>query len=322
MDRLRAMRLFVSVVQARSYTAAARQSGLSRPHVSKQIKELEDSLGTRLLNRTTRQVRPTELGQAYFERCVRILGELDEAEFELGARQGEPRGTLKLLAPKSLAILELVDALREFTRRYPKLEVSVFVLDEQLDVVEHGFDLALRFGEQPDSALVGRRLCFVDFVACASPAYLREHGTPRHPRELAQHECLRHSTLSQDSRWRFDGPDGPIAVQVRGALAANNTVFLRECLLRGSGIALMPSYSVRRDIEAGRLVPILEQYNMVRLPLFAVYPHRGQLASKVRLCIDFLTQWFKAQSTLYRQEPGARRPGARRTRRAAGTRRR
>jgi DNA-binding transcriptional LysR family regulator len=305
MDRLRTIEIFTTVVEAQSYTAAARQLGLSRSHLSKQISELEDELGVRLLNRTTRRVGATEPGQVYYDTCVRILGELAEAEVNLGKLQHEPRGTVRILAPKSLAVLELADVLGRFGHSHPQLKVEVFLEDQLLDLVEHGFDLALRFGEQAESALIARRLCAVRFLVCATPGYLRKHGVPRHPTDLAQHECLRHVAVSRDARWHFRrkeakadakggsrADEGEIAVEVHGRLAANSTVFLRECVLRGEGIGLLPSFSVRREIKNRRLRPILTNYETMQLPLYAVFPHSRHLATKVRLCIDFLADWF------------------------------
>ena len=202
-DRLRAIRAFKAVVEAESYSGAARKLGLSRSHLSKTIKELEETLGVQLLHRTTKQVRTTEPGQAYFEACARIVNDLDEAELALGSMQREIRGTLKVLAPKSFAVLALVPAVRDFNLRYPDLEVSLYMIDQFLDPVAHGFDVALRYGEQPDSALVGRRICDFAQIVCASPAYLAERGTPMRPEQLADHECLRNLTSARDSRWRF-----------------------------------------------------------------------------------------------------------------------
>jgi DNA-binding transcriptional LysR family regulator len=292
MDRWHAIKAFISIVELRSYTAAGRQLGLSRSHLSKQITILEDALGVRLLNRTTKHVSPTDIGQAYYDTCTRVVGELEAAESSLGTLRRAPRGTLKILAPKSLAILELADAVREFVARYEELEVCIFLEDELLDIVEHGFDLALRFGKQADSALIARKLCSIRFIVCATPGYLRRHGTPRHPADLAAHECFRNLAISSDSCWRFHGRSGDSAIAVRGRLSSNSTVFLRECVLRGDGIGLMPSYSVRREIKKGILRPLLTRYKSAELPLYAVYPDSRHLTAKVRLCIDFLVDWF------------------------------
>lgn len=293
MDRWHAIKGFMNVLELRSYTAAARKLGLSRSHLSKQITSLEDGLGVRLLNRTTKHVSPTEIGEAYYDVCARAFGELENAEADLGALRRTPRGKLKILAPKSLAVLELVDASRSFADAYPELEVAVFIEDELLDIVEHGFDLALRFGEQPDSALVARKIASFRLVPCATPRYLDRHGIPRKPADLSQHNCLRHLGMAKDSSWHFADKGEDIAVAVHGRISSNSTVFLRECVLHGEGIGLMPSYSVRRDLKARRLRPLLTRYTTASLPLYAVHPGHRHLATKVRLCVDFLVDWFE-----------------------------
>jgi DNA-binding transcriptional LysR family regulator len=293
MDRWEAMKGFMNVLELRSYTAAARKLGLSRSHLSKQITTLEDTLGVRLLNRTTKHVSPTEIGQAYYEVCSRTFSELENAEADLGALRRTPRGKLKILAPKSLAVLELVDASRSFADAYPDLEVAVFIEDEWLDIVERGFDLALRFGEQPDSALVARKIASFRLIPCATPRYLNKHGIPRKPADLAQHNCLRHLGMTKDSSWRFEEKGDGTAVTVAGRISSNSTVFLRECVLHGEGIGLMPSYSVRKDIKARRLRPLLTKYTTASLPLYAVHPGHRHLATKVRICVDFLVDWFE-----------------------------
>jgi len=292
MDRWEAMKGFMNVLELRSYTAAARKLGLSRSHLSKQITNLEDTLGVRLLNRTTKHVSPTEIGQTYYEVCSRTFRELENAEADLGALRRTPRGILKILAPKSLAVLELVDASRSFADAYPDLEVAIFIEDEWLDIVERGFDLALRFGEQPDSALVARKIASFRLIPCAAPRYLDKHGIPRKPADLSQHNCLRHLGMTKDSSWRFHHQGEAVAVAIHGRISSNSTVFLRECVLHGEGIGLMPSYSVRKDIKARRLRPLLTKYTTAALPLYAVHPGHRHLATKVRLCVDFLVDWF------------------------------
>lgn len=296
MDRWHAIKGFINVLELRSYTAAARKLGLSRSHLSKQITSLEDGLGVRLLNRTTKHVSPTEIGEAYYDVCVRAVGELENAEADLGALRRMPRGKLKILAPKSLAVLELVDASRSFADAYPDLEVEVFIEDELLDIVEHGFDLALRFGEQPNSALVARKIASFRLIPCATPRYLNKHGIPRKPADLSQHNCLRHLGMTKDSSWRFQEKGEEVAAAIHGRISSNSTVFLRECLLHGEGIGLMPSYSVRRDIKARRLRPLLTKYATASLPLYAVHPSHRHLATKVRICVDFLVDWFERRA--------------------------
>lgn len=292
MDRWHAIKAFISVLELRSYTAAARQLGISRSHLSKQISSLEDNIGVRLLNRTTKHVSPTDIGQSYYDTCVRSINQLEEAEASLGALRSAPRGSLKILSPKSLAILELVDFTRSFVKRYREIDVSITIEDEFLDIVEHGFDLALRFGEQPSSSLMARKLATFDFIPCAAPDYIKKHGLPRHPSELQDHNCLRHSDLAKNSTWNFHGKSDALSVAVRGPISSNSTVFLRECILRGEGIGFMPSYSVRGDLKCKSLVRLLTKYVTPTLPLYVVYPGGRHLTAKVRMCIDFLVEWF------------------------------
>jgi DNA-binding transcriptional LysR family regulator len=287
------MKTFVAVVDAHSYTAAARQLSLSRSHLSKQINALEAALGIRLLNRSTRHVSPTELGIEYYQSCRHLLAKFEEVEFNLRSSHHTPRGKVRLLAPKSLAVLELVDALCSLAKQNPELEVSVVVEDALLDIVEHGFDLALRFGKQTNSSLIAKKINSFEFVCCATPAYLKKHGLPKRPMDLQKHQCFRHMVTTSDSRWRFHRDNKETVVEVSGPITANSTVFLRECVLRGDGIGLLPSYSVRKDLAKGLLKPILAGYKLPELPLFIVYPARQHLATKVRLCIDFLTDWIR-----------------------------
>jgi DNA-binding transcriptional LysR family regulator len=292
MDRWHAIKAFMNVLELRSYTAAARKLGQSRSHLSKQITSLEDDLGVRLLNRTTKTVSPTDIGQSYYEVCSRTVGELEDVEANLGALRRTPRGQLKILAPKSLAVLELVDASRSFVQAYPELDVAIFIEDQLLDIAERGFDLALRFGKQPDSALVARKIASFRLIPCATPRYLKKFGTPRKPADLTKHNCLRHLGMSKDLSWRFGEKSEEVAVAVNGRISSNSTVFLRECVLHGEGIGLMPSYSVSRDIKAKRLRPLLTKHTTASLPLYVVYLGHRHLATKVRIWVDFLVAWF------------------------------
>jgi len=291
-DRWHAINAFINVLELRSYTAAARKLGLSRSHLSKQISRLENDLGVRLLSRTTRQVSPTDMGEAYYEVCSRAVRDVESAEADLGALRRMPHGRLRILAPKSLAVLELAEVCRSFVGKYPELEVSIFIEDELLDIVARGFDLALRFGEQRDSTLVARKIASFPLVPCASPDYLRTHGVPRKPSDLSQHDCLRHVGMTRDSVWRFRDRNEELKIAVRGRISSNSTVFLRECVLHGEGIALMPSYSVETDIKAKRLKPLLAKYPTTSLPLYVVHPSHRHLTTKIRLCVDFLADWF------------------------------
>jgi DNA-binding transcriptional LysR family regulator len=297
MDKFRAIKIFKSVVEAGNYTAAARQLELSASHISKTINELEELLGVRLLNRTTRQVQPTDVGLAYYDSCRRIVDEVEKSELAVGAIQQQLRGSIRVLGPKTIAILDIVPAICDFNNLYPSLEIELYLLDQLQSRIENGFDLALRFGEQPDSGLACRRVCLVTYLACATPTYLETHGTPRHPSDLTGHECLRNLLTARDSRWHFEAQTGgPIAVEVRGRFSANTTLLLREAVLRGSGIGILPAHSVRRELTDGVLQQVLTDYHIPALPLYAVYPHRRHLSAKIRIFIEFLAKRLTMES--------------------------
>lgn len=293
MDRLSIIKSFNHVIDARSYTVAARQLGLSRSHLSKQIKELEDFLGVRLINRTTKHVHPTELGLAYHEISTRIVTELDEADFNLGKLSREPRGTLKILVPKSLAVNWLVEAIHIFNQRHSDLEVAVLFLDQDVSMIEHGFDLSIRIGKQNDSSLISRKIGALQYTLCATTDYLRTHGVPKHPKELTRHVCLRHIKTAKDSHWRFYGPDGAINVKIHGPFSSNSSTLLREFVLAGHGIGVLPSFSVQNEIERGALVSLLTKYRLPPSPLFASYSDKRHLPAKVSLFVEFLAGYLK-----------------------------
>lgn len=293
MDRWQSIKAFISIIESRSYTTAASRLGLSRSHLSKQIIALEDNLGVRLLNRTTKHVSPTDIGQAYYNVCARLADELEDAEANLDTLRRKPRGRLRILAPQSLAVLELVDFGRHLTQRYEELDLSILIDDPVVNIVEQGFDLALKFGEQPDSTLLSRKLASFRLIVCAAPSYLAKNGNPRKPEDLRHHECLQYTRLFPTSSWWFKGPDREVEIPVKGWITSNNALFLRECILRGEGIALLPSYSVKADLKAKRLRRLLTKYQTNTRPLYVVYPGGRHITTKVRICIDLLVDWFR-----------------------------
>lgn len=288
MDRLTAMEVFVRVVERGSFIAAAEELRLSRAMVSKHVQDLEERLGVRLLNRTTRRIALTEAGRAYFERCAQILADVEEAEDAAGALQSEPRGTLRLNAPMSFGIIHLAPAIADFSAAHPGVAVDVALNDRVVDLIEEGYDLAVRIGRLADSSLIARRLAPCRLVACASPDYLRAHGEPGHPEDLTRHNCLGYSYWVSRDEWRFEGPDGPISVCISGNLRANNGDALRVAALHGQGIVLQPTFLVGDDLVSGRLVPLLRQFQLPELGIFAVYPPGRHLAAKVRSFVTFL----------------------------------
>lgn len=293
MDLISAMRTYRQVVDSASFTAAAQTLGLSKAAVSKQISDLEAHLGAALLHRTTRRLNVTEAGQLYFERCQRLLDELDTAEAEMRNLQAEPSGRLKISAPGNFGEAVLGPIVCELQKRYPKITLQIELSNRFVDLLEEGFDAALRIRTTlPDSSLIARRLCPVDRVAVAAPAYLKKHGVPKHPRDLADHNCMIYTLSTSPYDWTFNTPSGPHTVRVNGTIQSNNSQLLVDPLRAGSGIALLPAFSVGADIQAGRLKRVLDQFPVDRHDLYVVYPHNRHLSPKVRVLVDLLIDWF------------------------------
>ncbi|TAN51737.1 MAG: LysR family transcriptional regulator [Rhodospirillales bacterium] len=291
MDRLAALRSFLSVADNRSFSQAARQLGLSKSLISRQISGLEAELGVRLISRTTRRLSLTEAGQAYGERCQRILADLEEADRAVGNLQASPRGRLKVTAPMSFGTLHLAPALPRFLERFPEVGLDLSLSDRIVDLIEEGFDLAIRIGRLNESSLVAKRLCAMPRVICASPDYLRRHGEPKHPADLGHHCCFTHSELAQE--WRLKDDQGRLeGIEVKGSVRANNGEALRDLALAGLGIIYLPSFFIGPDLRAKRLIPLLEAYTPQDSGLYAVYPHSRHLSPKVRAFLDFLAQSF------------------------------
>lgn len=287
MDRLTAMEVFVRVVERSSFTVAAEELRQSRAMVSKHVQDLEDRLGVRLLNRTTRRVSVTEAGRLYFDRCTQILAEVEEAENAAGEHQVEPRGVLRLNAPMSFGVHHLAPAIAEFTRSHGGVSLEMVLNDRVVDLIEEGYDLAVRIGRLADSSLIARRLAPCRLVICAAPAYLAERGAPLHPEDLVGHNVLGYSYWALRDEWRFQSDRGEISVRISGNLTANNGDALRAAALCGQGIIMQPTFLVGEDLARGRLVRLLADYHLPELGIFAVYPP-GRVAAKVRSFITFL----------------------------------
>ena len=313
MDTLGDMTAFVRVVEARTFTAAAQRLGWSKSVVSRRLAELEERLGARLLNRSTRRLSLTEAGRAYYDRCVRILADIEETEASVASLHAEPRGQLSINAPMSFGMLHLPSAIAEFMASYPEVGVDLVLNDRFVDLVEEGvdlairltlndrfvdlidegYDLALRIGTLADSALYARKLAACRRVLAASPDYLARHGEPRHPGDLAHHECLVYSMNSNADIWRLTGPDGQqINARIAGRLSANNGDVLRDVAVAGGGIVLSPTFLICDQLADGSLVPVLTSYGPSDIPLHAVYPHNRHLSAKVRAFVDFLAARF------------------------------
>ena len=292
MDRLGAMEVFVQVVDCRGFTAAADRLGISRAAVSKQILQLEEALGARLLNRTTRRVSVTELGNAYYERCRRVLAEVESADLLVDQLHSKPKGTLKVSAPMSFGVSHVGPAVSDFLRLYPDIALSLTLNDRFTDLIDDGFDVAVRISQNADSSLVARRIAPIPCVMVATPGYIAAAGRPHRPDDLTRMSCLTYSYLATGLEWTMTGTDGEHAVRVSGPLQANNGEVLLSAARSGLGIALLPTFLVREDLGAGRLVRVLAEYALPELSVFAVSPPNRHPATKVRIFIDFLTERF------------------------------
>jgi len=293
LDALTDIAVFVRVVERGSFTLAAEDLELSRAVVSKYLSRLEERLGARLLNRTTRRLSLTEAGAALFEASRGAIERIEEAEAAVAQLQSEPRGRLRVSAPMSFGILHLGPALAEFARRHPRVTLDVRLDDRYVNLVEEGVDVAVRIGNLTDSSLVARKLAITRALVCASPAYLAEHGEPETPEDLASHNCLIYSYLSTANVWRFIAPDGrEIPVAVNGTFRINNGIVLGEAAVAGHGILVSPSFYVAELLRSGRLKRILERYRLRELGIHAVYPQRDHVPPKVRAFVDFLAQRF------------------------------
>ena len=292
MDRLTSMAIFVKVVETDGFTAAARRLNTSVTMVSKHVQALEDHLGVRLLNRTTRSMALTEAGRAYYERSISILAEIDDADRAAGVLHSTPMGTLKLYTNYQIGRF-LAPAISEYLRRYPSAKVDVTGGDRMIDLVEEGYDLAVRTMRPPESTLIVRKLSSFRHILCASPGYMNTCPPLETLDDLTQHNCGRYSFYPYGDEWHFLGPDGqPVSVKVSGNLMSNVPDTLLAMALNGQGICLMLSFQVAEDIEAGRLIEILPNWRPVEFTINAIYPHRHKLSSKVRIFIDLMGEHF------------------------------
>jgi DNA-binding transcriptional LysR family regulator len=293
MDRLAALQVFAQVVESGSFAKAAERLNLSTSAASRQVAELEAHLQARLLNRTTRRVSLTESGRAFYERSVQLLADLEEAEQEAARAAVVPRGTIRLTTSVNFGVRHLAPAIAAFAARHPEVRFDVSLSDRIVDLVEEGFDLAIRIGGPGSENLVARKLGETRVVPCAAPAYLAARGAPRVPEDLERHNCFTYEYVTPRNLWRFRDPSGrERAVRVSGSLHSNNGDLLAEAAARGAGIVFEPAFIVGPDVRAGRLVPLLQDFEPAPIPIYAVYPSRKHLSAKVRLFVDFLLEFF------------------------------
>ncbi len=304
------MKQFVQVVDSGSFSAAAERLRLSRAQVSKSVIGLEDYLGTRLLNRSTRRLSLTDIGRVYYQRCSSILDEVDEVEDLAREQVSEPRGVLTIGAPTSFGNLHLNRLIPEYIKRHPGVQISLSLADRFIDVVAEGFDLVVRIAELEDSSLIARRIAPCKRVLCAAPEYLARHGVPTVPQDLAIHHCLVYSNDLQADTWTLQGPAGVESIRVNGPLCADNGDALCAAAIAGLGITLLPTFIVGSAIRQGRLTEVLADFCPPDISINAVFPSRRYLAAKVRSFVDFLGEHFAGQPDWDRFATEGRDPAA------------
>lgn len=293
MDRFRELSVFVAVVDAGSFVGAGEALRISKAAVSRCVQELEARLGARLLQRTTRRLSLTEAGRAYYARARQLLADLDEADGAVGAVTGQPLGTVRINAPLSFGVLHLAPLWGGFLARYPGIELDITLSDRLVDLVDEGYDLAVRITRLQDSSLVSRQLASTRIVMCAAPAYLAAHGTPETLADIAGHAVIGYSYWQGGDLWRFTGPGGvEEEVLTRPRLRTNNGDTCRAAALAGQGIILQPTFLVGDDLAAGRLLRVLPRYAGPAVGIHAVYPSRKHLSLKVRVLLDYLAASF------------------------------
>jgi DNA-binding transcriptional LysR family regulator len=294
MDRLTAMEVFVRIVETGSFSAVAREMGMTQPTVSKQLTALEKLLKTRLLNRSTRQLSLTEAGSAYYESSKRIIDTVREADANLGVLQTQLSGVLRINTSIGLGQAYVGNMVLKFQKMHPGLTIDLSYADRFVDLVEEGMDVAIRVGRLNDSSLAARRIGSTLRSVVASPAYLAKHGTPRVPQDLANgHNCLLYAYLSTGNEWNFEGPEGTIRVKVSGNFRANNGEAIKQAVLADLGITITPDWFVLKELEDGRVKAFLEEFTPPPADINAVYPSARHVSAKVRAFTEFLKAEFE-----------------------------
>lgn len=293
MDKLTSMQAYLQVARLSSFSAAAEAMGLSKAMVSRHISQLENELGVQLINRTTRHLSLTEVGIAYRDRAREILNDIEETELAVSSLSSEPRGTLRIMAPTSFGSFHLTRAIADYRRIYRHVSIDLILTERTPDLVEEGLDMAIRIGSLDDSSMVARKLAESRSVVCAAPEYLENHGTPREPAELVNHNCLIYTPRHPAEQWQFQSGDEVFDIAVRGDIRSNVVDALRIAAIRGCGLAQLPAYAVGLDVRADRLRAVLEDYAPPARSIHAVYLHRRHLSAKVRTFVDFLVRRFQ-----------------------------
>ncbi|MDY7228553.1 LysR family transcriptional regulator [Hyalangium rubrum] len=297
---------FAEVVRTGSFTAAARSLGVSKGTVSKQVMHLESTLGVRLLHRTTRKLSPTAEGEALYARCRRMTDELESGKAEVMRLRSKPRGRLRVSAPMTFGLLHVVPAVPEFLERNPEIQLDLQLDDRMVDLVEQGFDVSVRIAQLPDSSLIARKLAISRRVVCATPEYLKRHGTPRRPEELSQHRCLQYTYQASGTAWQLRGAEGEFLVQVGGPMQANSSLALKAAVLAHTGLGQFPLFAISEELRGGRLVTVLDDYELPTMTIWAVHASGRTVTPKVRAWVDFLVRRF-ARETSWSERPSSTR---------------
>ena len=292
MDKFLEMKTFVAVVDATSFIKAANALDMSKAAVSRYVSDLEARLGVRLLQRTTRRLSLTEEGQVFYAHCKELLIGIDEAEAEITSRSDTATGLIRINAPVTFGILHLAPLWGQFRSQYPGVSLDVTLGDRIVDLVDEGYDVAIRIATLPDSTLISKRLATTRMVLCASPTYLQLHGQPSHPSELASHAVIAYSYWSSGDEWKFQGVDGTASIKTNACIHTNSGDTCRAAALADQGIILQPSFLVGDDLVSGDLIELMPAWKAMTMGIYAVYPSRKHVPLKVRALIDFLTRHF------------------------------
>ena len=294
MNRFENMGAFIRVVEAGSISAAADRLGVAKSAVSRRLKELEEHLGVELFHRTTRKMNLTDTGRAFYHQSVRILEDVLEAEHATSQAHGTLKGSLKIALPSTFGLMHMGPAINEFLQTHPEIEFDLDFNDREVDMIEEGFDLAIRIANLPDSSLIARRLASIQTVICASPSYLEQMGVPKTPDDLREHRCLVYSLLRDFDYWCLTDSNGvEIKTKIHPHLKASTGEFLRDAAVEGRGVIFIPSFIAYKEIESGALVPVLEDFKTQQLDAYAIYPQTRHLSQRVRAFVDFLVERFK-----------------------------
>ena len=298
MNRLDGIEEFIAVAEAGSFSAAARSLNLSKAHVSQQVSRLEDRLGTRLLHRTTRKVSLTETGAIYIEHCRPIIEDLKSADLAVSNLQHQVRGRIRICSPHLLGEVILVPALTLFQEKYPDLEIDIDLSSRKIDLINERYDIAIQVGERKDTNVVNKALATTRFKVVASPSYIEKYGQPNSPAELKEHHCLLFASRGESKPWKFKGENNTVEINIKSHWRSNSGHLLRAGAKSGLGLAYLPDYYLKNDIQKGELIHVMQGWQSVDRNIVAIYQHKTHVTTKIRLFIEFLTEYIQSHSQL------------------------